>query len=60
MIRALNTQASRPLVVTQTGGDKGGGSSITEEAKQLIAYHKQLRKRFQAFLEKETRQLSQP
>lgn len=55
MINALNTQAGKPLVITQTGGEKGGGSVITEEAKQLIAYHQQLRQRFIAFLENETR-----
>ena len=54
MITALNTQAAHPLVLLQTGGKKGGGSSITEEAKQLIAYHNNLRVRFKAFLEKET------
>ena len=54
----LNTQASKPLVITQAGGEKGGGSIITEEAKSLIAYHQQLRKRFLAFLEKETKNLS--
>ena len=58
MINELNTQAATPLVITQTGGEKGGGSIITEEAKKLIAYHKQLRKRFLAFLEKETKNLS--
>ncbi|MBE7173113.1 MAG: winged helix-turn-helix domain-containing protein [Williamsia sp.] len=58
MISALNVQAARPLVITQTGGEKGGGSVITEEAKQLIAYHYQLRQRFQEFLEKETAGLS--
>ena len=58
MINALNTQAGKPLVVTQTGGEKGGGSVITEEAKQLIAYHQQLRERFMAFLEKETQNLN--
>ena len=54
MINALNTQAQKPLVVTQAGGEKGGGSVITEEAKQLIKYHQDLRNRFLAFLEKET------
>ena len=54
MINVLNTQTSRPFVITQAGGEKGGGSVITEDAKELIAYHKQLRKRFIAFLEKET------
>jgi molybdate transport system regulatory protein len=57
MINALNTQATKPFVITQSGGEKGGGSVVTPEAKELIAYHQQLRKRFQEFLENETRQL---
>jgi molybdate transport system regulatory protein len=60
MINALNAQATQPFVITQTGGEKGGGSVITPEAKQLIAYHQQLRTRFLAFLEKETKQLLSP
>ena len=58
MINELNTQAAKPLVITQTGGEKGGGSVITEEAKSLIAYHQKLRERFLAFLEKETKSLT--
>jgi len=57
MITALNTQTARPLVVLQTGGKKGGGATITGEAKQLITYHNQLRQRFLAFLEQETNAL---
>jgi len=57
MINALNTQATQPFVITQTGGEKGGGSVITPQAKQFITYHRQLRTRFLAFLEKETKQL---
>ena len=60
MISALNTQTSKPFVITQAGGEKGGGSTITEEAKQLIQYHQQLRNRFIAFLEKETKQFNMP
>ena len=55
MINALNTHSGKPLVVTKSGGEKGGGSLITEEAKQLIEYHAQLRKRFQEFLQKESK-----
>ncbi len=58
MINALNSQASRPMVITQTGGDKGGGSRITEDARHLIRYHQQMRQRFEAFLENETRELA--
>jgi len=57
MIATVNKQAVRPLVVPQVGGKKGGGSVITDEARELIAWHAQLRRRFLAFLEKETRQL---
>jgi molybdate transport system regulatory protein len=58
MINAINTQATKPFVITQSGGEKGGGSVVTPEAKEFVAYHRQLRKRFQEFLEKETLQLS--
>ena len=54
MVNALNEQAACPLVITQTGGEKGGGSVITAEAKKLILYHQLLRRRFLDFLEKET------
>jgi molybdate transport system regulatory protein len=54
IINRLNKNANQPLVETQTGGKRGGGSVISSKAKQLIAYHKNLRKKFQLFLEKET------
>ena len=54
MVNSLNSQVTAPLVLTQTGGEKGGGALITEEAKQLIAYYRLLRERFEAFLEKES------
>lgn len=57
IIRSLNSMFGKPLVITQSGGEQGGGSLITDEAQQLIRYHKQLRKRFEAFLEKESQQL---
>jgi len=57
MISDLNAQSGKPLVILKSGGEKGGGSVITDEARELIAYHKLLRKRFQAFLDKETKQL---
>lgn len=57
LISNLNSMASSPLVITITGGDNGGGSTISEEARQLIAYHKELRVRFSKFLEEETQRL---
>ncbi len=57
LVNALNTQTSTPVVIAQTGGKKGGGSTVTHEAIELIKYHRQLRERFKDFLEKETQLL---
>lgn len=57
MINMLNIQAKLPVVIIQSGGVKGGGTTLTEEAWELIHYHQLLRKRFAAFLDKETKQL---
>ena len=58
MVNALNAQTVRPVVIPQTGGDRGGGSTLTGEALQLINYHRLLRERFARFLERETRRLT--
>jgi molybdate transport system regulatory protein len=57
LISKLNSQTLNPVVIPQAGGEKGGGSTLTEEALELIKYHRQLRKRFAAFLEKESKRL---
>ncbi len=57
MITMLNTQASQPLVILHAGGERGGGSEITNEARELIAFHHLLRERFTAFLERESGKL---
>ncbi|MHA4809125.1 winged helix-turn-helix domain-containing protein [Flavitalea flava] len=57
LVSNMNTMGSRPFVLTSTGGEKGGGSTVSEEAKQMIVYHRQLRERFRLFLENETKNL---
>jgi molybdate transport system regulatory protein len=57
IVSRLNTITDSPLVITATGGEKGGGSSISDEAQQLIDYHQSLRERFKKFLEQETKHL---
>jgi molybdate transport system regulatory protein len=56
IVNNLNSSSTKPLVITATGGEKGGGSTISAEAKQLIAYYRQLRARFKKFLEQESNQ----
>jgi molybdate transport system regulatory protein len=57
LINHLNEQTKIPVVIPQVGGEKGGGSTITPEAMELIKYHHDLRKRFTTFLEEETKRL---
>lgn len=57
LITHLNGQTERPVVIPQTGGEKGGGSVLTDEALCLIEYHKELRKRFSDFLREESKRL---
>jgi molybdate transport system regulatory protein len=59
LVNALNAQTSSPVVIPQAGGKKGGGSTLTGEALELIKYHRLLRQRFADFLESETRQLKE-
>jgi molybdate transport system regulatory protein len=54
MINALNNQSGKPIVIPKTGGEKGGGTTLSEEAWELIAYHRTLRERFLLFLKTET------
>lgn len=57
LVNNLNAQMASPVVIPQAGGEKGGGSTITPEAAELIKYHHQMRERFAAFLEAETARL---
>jgi molybdate transport system regulatory protein len=57
MVNRLNEIVGSPMVITATGGEKGGGSSLSDEAKQLIGYYQSLRERFRKFMEQETLRL---
>jgi len=57
LVNRLNAETNKPVVIPKAGGEKGGGSTITEEAMELIKYHRQLRARFAAFLDEDTKLL---
>ena len=57
IVNRLNEIVGSPLVITATGGEKGGGSSISDEAKQLIEWYLSLRERFRQFMDSETEKL---
>jgi len=57
IVNRLNEIVDSPLVITATGGEKGGGSSLSDEAKYLIEYYQSLRERFRKFMEQESQKL---
>jgi molybdate transport system regulatory protein len=57
IVNRLNEIVGSPMVITATGGEKGGGSAISDEAKQLIEWYLSLRERFRQFMEQETGKL---
>ncbi|MCU0323989.1 MAG: winged helix-turn-helix domain-containing protein [Spirosomaceae bacterium] len=57
LVNSMNEQSSKPLVLTQTGGEKGGGATITDEAQRLIDAYKEIQERFKKFLSDETSKL---
>ncbi|WBO86492.1 winged helix-turn-helix domain-containing protein [Hymenobacter yonginensis] len=57
LVSSLNAQSARPLVLTQTGGKRGGGTVVTAEGEKLIQEFEALQARFQAFLAAEAARL---
>ncbi|GAB3570917.1 LysR family transcriptional regulator [Spirosoma luteolum] len=57
MVQSMNGQADAPLVVTQTGGEKGGGAVVTDEGLRYLTYFQGLQERFAQFLASEEAQL---
>jgi molybdate transport system regulatory protein len=58
LINALHAQTSKPLILTQTGGNYGGGAVLTEEGRALMQYYEALNQRFQDFLQEENKNLN--
>ncbi|AFK01817.1 putative transcriptional regulator, ModE family [Emticicia oligotrophica DSM 17448] len=52
LVNSMNQHTQKPIVTTQTGGEKGGGTVVTEEGKQLIVAFRKLHEEFQQSFEK--------
>jgi len=53
IVSRLNEVTGHQFVVTSTGGEHGGGSFLSDKAKELIRNYLQLQIRLQQFLERE-------
>jgi molybdate transport system regulatory protein len=54
IVNRINGLTATPFVVTTVGGEDGGGSTISMEAKEMIVWYRELRERFRLFLEQES------
>jgi len=57
LINELNGQFATPIIVTQSGGKEGGGTVLTDGAKQLMLYYTELNKRLEHFINNETKRI---
>ena len=57
LVSRINGLTVTPFVVTSVGGEDGGGSTISAEAEEMIAWYRGLRERFRLFLENESEEL---
>ena len=58
LVDSMNRTASRPLVITETGGRGGGGAYLTEDGERAIKVFRKFQDDFQAFLKHEENSLS--
>jgi molybdate transport system regulatory protein len=53
MIDEMNTKASKPYVIAQKGGEKGGGTQLTDSGKNVVKAYNKLMERIDAIVNKE-------
>lgn len=58
LVNSMNRQSKEPLVITFTGGKKGGGAKLTEAGEKAIETFWKLYQKFQEFLKEEEKSLN--
>lgn len=54
MVDEMNTRGKKPFVVARKGGDKGGGSELTDTARRMLSRYNKLMNKLNAIVEKNT------
>jgi molybdate transport system regulatory protein len=55
IIQRINEVTGKEMITTQSGGKRGGGATISKEAKDLMNKYEKLVIKFQSFMEKESK-----
>ena len=53
MVSELNTRSGKPFVIAHKGGEKGGGATLTENAKKVIAGYQKLTEKLNSIIKKD-------
>ena len=53
MVDEMNAKATKPYVIAQKGGQKGGGTELTANGKQMLEAYNKLFARMNALIQKE-------
>ena len=51
LLDSMNHRWPKPLVITATGGSKGGGATVTEQGRQLLAAYRDLQVQMEHLLD---------
>ena len=54
MVGEMNMKGKTPLVISQKGGSKGGGASLTETGKKVVLAYDRLAKKLNTVVSKES------
>jgi len=52
MVDEMNTRGKKPFVVARKGGDKGGGSELTDTARKMLSKYNKLMNKLNAIVDK--------
>ena len=53
MVDEMNEKAKKPYVIAQKGGQKGGGTEVTEAGKKMVEAYTKMMSRIHAIVEKD-------
>lgn len=54
MVEHMNVKGSKPYVITQKGGSKGGGTELTDTGKSVLASYYKLKERIDKIVQEES------
>ena len=58
LVEAINSSFGRPVVITAVGGKRGGGASVTEFGRDIVAHYQDMENKASAAIQADLKQFS--